>query len=222
MLKRMRACEAIFDGLVEYGLNDEEQVFEDILWAAVDCATFEAKEWKKSIEPLEETAVRMKKPRMQVFCEWEYYVRGCGVESLVQMFEKVVELGRKAIEDGISVEERSRRSADAADGAESAGDADLSGDGASGGRCAAADTGSDQEKRMGYGAEDEETETDRILRAIDFRSDGSCREEVGISGEEPGEPSDPPGRVEGRKAGSGGIAFTAERSTALRAQGLRL
>ena len=222
MLRRMRACEAIFDGLVDAGLNDESQEFEDILWAAVDCATFEPKDWKKTMEPLEETAVRVKKPRMQVFCEWEYFVRGCGVESLVQMFENVVELGRKAIEDGISAEEGSRRGADAADGAESAGDADLSCDGAAGGRCAAADTGSDQEERMGYGAEDEEAETDRILRAIGFRSDGPRREEVGVSGPEPGKPSDTPSRVEGRKASCGGLAFTTERCAALRTQGLRL
>ena len=222
MLRRMRACEAIFDGLIAAGLNDEAQEFEDILWAAVDCATFEPKEWKKNLEPLEETALRAKKPRMQVFCEWEYFVRGCGVESLVQMFENVVELGRKAIEDGLSVEKRSGRSADAVDGAEPARDADLSGDWSAGGRCAAADTGSDQEERMGHGAEDEETETDRILRAIGFRSDGPRREEMGVSGPEPGKPSDPPSRVEGRKAGSGGLAFTTERCAALRAQGIRL
>lgn len=222
MLRRMRACEAIFDGLIAAGLNDEVQEFEDILWAAVDCATWEPKDWKKTMEPLEETAVRVKKPRMQVFCEWEYFVRGCGVESLVQMFENVVELGRKAIEDGISAEKRSGRGIDAADGSESACDADLSGDRAAGWGCAAADTGSDQEERMGYGAEDEETETDRILRAIGFRSDGPRREELGVSREEPGEPSDETGRVEGRKTSSGGLAFAAERCATLRAQGLRL
>lgn len=222
MLRRMRACEAIFDGLVDAGLNDEAQEFEDILWAAVDCATFEPKEWKQTLEPLEETALRVKKPRMQVFFEWEYFVRGCGVESLVQMFENVVELGRKAIEDGISAEEGSRRGADAADGAEPACDADVSCYRAAGGRCAAAYPGSDQEERVGYGAEDEETETDRILRAIGFRSDGPCREEVGVPREEPREPSDAASCVEGREASSGGLAFTAERCASLRAQGLRL
>ena len=222
MLKRMRASEAIFDGLLDAGLNDEAQEFEDILWAAAECATFEPKDWKKIVEPLEETAVRTKKPRMQVFCEWEYYVRGCGVESLVEMFENVVNLGVKAIEDGISSEERSRRGLDAVDGAESACDADLSCNGAAGGGCAEADTRSDQEECLGYRAEDEETETDRILRAIGFRSDGPRRGEMGIPGPESGEPSDTPSCVEGRKKSSGGLAFTAECSATLRTQGIRL
>lgn len=220
MLRRMRACEAIFDGLVDAGLDDEAQEFEDILWAAVDCATFEPKDWKKTMEPLEETAVRVKKPRMQVFCEWEYFVRGCGVESLVEMFENVVELGRKAIEDGISAEERSGRSVDAADGSESACDADVSGDRAAGWGCAAAETGADQAECLDYGDEDEETPTDRLLRAIDFGPGGPRRHELGLPGEEPGEASDPPGRMERREKGFGSLPPMSEYRTSLYAQGV--
>lgn len=222
MLRRMKACEAIFDGLIAAGLNDEAQEFEDILWAAVECATFEPKEWKKTWEPLEESGGRLMKPRIQVFCEWEYFVRGAGVESLVQMFENVVELGRKAIESGVSAEEGSGRGSDAADGSEPTGDADMSGDGSAGGGCAAAEAGADQEECMGYGAEDEEAQTDRILRAIDDRSEAARWEEMGISWTVPGEASDPPGRVEGRKKSCGGFTAFAERSAALRSQGIRL
>lgn len=220
MLKRMRACEAIFDGLVDAGLNDEAQEFEDILWAAVDCATFEPKDWKKTMEPLEETAVRVKKPRMQVFCEWEYFVRGCGVESLVQMFENVVELGRKAIEDGLSAEEGSRRGADAADGSEPACDAHVSGDRAAGWGCAAAETGADQAECLDYGAEDEETPTDRLLRAIDFGPGGPRWHELGLSGEEPGKASDPTGRMERCEKSFGSLPPMSEYRTSLYAKGI--
>lgn len=222
MLRRMRACEAIFDGLVDAGLDDESEAFEDILWAAVECVMFEPTSYQKTYEPLAEHALRAKKHRVQVFCEWEYFVRGCGVKSLVELFENVVNLGRKAIADGISAEEGSGRGSDASDGAEPVGNADLSGDGSAGGGCAAAEAGADQEECLDYGDEDEETPTDRLLRAIDFGPGGPRRHELGLPREEPGEPSDTSGRVEGRKASCGGFTFTAERRAALCTQGIRL
>lgn len=220
MLERMRACEAIFDALVDAGLNDESQEFEDLLWAAVDCATFVPKDYKSSLDPLAEAATRLRKPQVEVFTEWLYFVRGCGVDNFVEMFQEVVEKGRKAIDNGISAESGIGAGVDAADPAESAGDAGNAPYGAESGGCAEPDTRQAPAELLGDGGEDTEAQADRTTGTAAIRSESECGAEVGISGEEPGEASDETGSLEGRETCFGSLPPISERSSTYRTQSL--
>ena len=239
----IEVCEEVYDQMIALGMDDESEAFEDILNAVVECVCARPGYGEEGFTPLNYGArwkwhkIRSRYPDgecrehapslQEVFMDWKHAVNeqlggAWALWEVLERLEYAARATKEAVmdEDGISDGEAVGAGVGAADTAEQTCDEDLSGHRAAGGGCAAADPGSDQEECLDYGTEDEETETNRILRAIGFGSEGQCRGEVGVSGPEPGAASDEAGSLEGRKKSWPGLPPMSEHRTSLYAKGV--
>lgn len=238
---RTYVYEKVYDYMVGCGLDDETEVFEEILHSVVGmvCDTHYGRpetlleagtrlRWYKIRARYPDGEAREHCPtQTEVFMGWKMSVKEQTDDfwSLWELLEELMLVaggakGEWEGANGVSVGKGAGTAASVVDAAESACDESVSEHGVESGGRSGTEAGAVEEEYLDYGAEDEETTTDRILRAIGFRSESQCRDEVGVSGEEPGEPSDETGRVERRKKSFPGLPPMSEHRTTLYAQGL--
>lgn len=243
----MYVQEAVFNRMEEIGLDPESELFLHIMEAVV--AYVEAGEYYRPDHILAQAArqahdriaVKYKKGECrehtpsacELFRDWTLEVRGNTEEdwdltALLEDLEQVAwlehdyrKLPKEGINaNGVSAGKGAGAGAAAADTAEPVGNADGIGDRDADWGCGGAEAGDAEEECLDYGEEDEETTTDRILRALALGSESELRYDVGVSGEESGEASDETGRVEGRKTRFGSLPPMSEYRTSLYAQGV--
>lgn len=240
---RIFVCEAVYDRMVEIGLDDESEVFEDILNAIVQHVCERraygmtektpvdfgvSRKWHKIKARYPEGECREPWPNEQeIFMGWKLaVVAQLGDDwKLWELLGELEATARKAkeeweSEDGISVGEGAGTGAESADGSEPTGDEDGTCNGVADWGRAGTEAGAVEEECLDHGEEDEETETDRILRALAFGPESECRGEMGIPWEGSGEAPDETGCVEGRKTCFGSLPPMSEHRTSLYAKGV--
>lgn len=247
-ITRVPICEAVFDRMIELGLDPETDFFEDVLAAVVDYV-MQPVRWFGETNTLERAAVikwhkiEAKNPdgqarehqpsQEEIFVQWKKALIDQTGDDLsltalldeleeVAMLEKdIQELPKEdKNEDGISVGEGAGTGAESADGSEPTGDENGTCNGVADWGRAGTEAGAVEEECLDHGEEDEEAETDRILRALAFGSESECRDEMGISGEGSGEAPDETGCVEGRETCFGSLPPMSEYRTSLYAKGV--
>lgn len=214
-MKRLLAAEAIFNAMEARKIDDEDIQFENILRLCTDIAV-EGAEWNEDVL---EAAARIcgVESWAECFMTWKFFTAEYA-EDLAGLLLDLVAEGRNAIENGVSFGEGVGVGSDAADRSEPAGDADVFGDGAAGVGCAESEAGADQAELLDHRAEDEETAADWLAGAAAVGLAQERGQDVGVSGEEPGEASDETGGVEGRKTCFGSLPPMSECRTSLYAQ----
>lgn len=248
-VSRVPICEAVYDRMLEIGLDPESEFFGDVLMAVVGLVMDTTKWYSEKTVLSTAVSVRWAKIRAkypdgearehapfeeEIFMEWKKALSdqiGDGL-SLTELLEELEDVAQEekewlespeedVCEDGISVGEGAGTGAESADGPEPAGNAGSTGDRAADRGRPGTETGAIEEECLDFGEEDEETETDRILRALALGSESECRDEVGVPGEGSGEAPDETGGVEGRKTCFGSLPPMSEHRTTYRAQVLR-
>lgn len=240
---KIYVLDRVFDYMVNMGIDDESEVFEDILHCVVEFVcdntiygSFDttilgrgvARKWARiRAKYCSEECPEPHPTQTEVFMTWKMALREQlgDLWSLGEVLEelKLVAGGAKGEwEDAhrVSFGKGIGAAASTADAAEQACHAGLSEYGAESGRCAGADPGPVEAECLDNGAEDQEAETDRIPGTLVDGPSEECGKDVGVSGPEPGEPSDETGRVEGRKKSFGSLPPMSEHRTSLYAQGV--
>lgn len=240
---KIYVLDRVFDYMVNLGMDEETEVFEDILHCIVECAcdqSWDADSFDKTLlargcsrkwariraKYCSEECPEPYPTQTEVFMTWKMALREqLDLWSLGEVLEelKLVAGGAKGEwEDAhrVSFGKGIGAAASAADAAEQACHAGLSEYGAESGRCAGADPGPVEAECLDNGEEDEEEETDWFPGTFIDGPAEEFGEDVGVSGPEPGEPSDQAGRVEGRKKSFGSLPPMSEYRTSLYAQGV--
>ena len=246
---RAPICEAVYERMTEIGLDPESEFFEDVLMAVVGFVMDTTKWYTDSsvlamAVRIRWTKIRAKYPEgearehapfeEEIFIEWKKALLDQigDVLSLTELLEDLEEVAQEEkewlespeedlCEDGVSVGEGAGTGAESADGPEPAGDAGSTGDRAADRGCAGTETGAVEAECLDYGEEDEETETDRILRALALGSESERRDDVGVPREGSGEALDETGGMERRKACFGSLPPMSKYRSTYRSQVLR-
>jgi hypothetical protein len=239
---RIYVLERVYDYMVNMGFDDETEVFEDILHCVVgfvcDHKVYgmdesllgrgQSRKWSRiRAKYCSQECPEPYPTETEIFMGWKMAVREQldHIWTLSEVLENLklvagAAKGEWESENGVSAGERTGVVAAAADAAEPACDAGLSGDGSAGGGCPGTEAGAAEAEYLDYGAEDAEAAADWISGAADHGLAQECGDEVGIPGPEPGEPSDKTGRVEGRKTSFGSLPPMSEYRTSLYAKGV--
>lgn len=241
---KIYVLDRVFDYMVNLGMDEETEVFEDILHCIVERAcdrSWDADSFDKTLlargcsrkwariraKYCSEECPEPYPTETEVFMGWKMALRE-QVEDFWSLAEILEELtlvaggakGEWEDAHGVSTGKGAGIAPAIIDAAEPSGDADLPGDGTSGGGCSGTEAGAAEAEYLDYGAEDEEEETDWFPGApVDGPSE-EFGEDVGVPGPEPGEPSDETGRVEGRKKSFGSLPPMSEYRTSLYAKGV--
>ena len=239
---RMYVLERVYDHMRRMDLDNETDWFEEVLHSVVghvcDHHVYGLDEtvlgrgalhrWQKIKARYPDGQCREHYPTAtEIFMSWKMCMEE-QADEIWTLYDLVEELllvaggakGEWEYANGISAGKTAGTGSGAADAAESACDADLPGDGAAGGRCAESEAGAAEAEYMDYGAEDEEETADWIPGTIADGSEGECGDEMGLSGQGPGEASDETGSVERRKKSFPGLPPMSEHRTTLYAQGV--
>ena len=237
---RVYVFERVFDFMRNMGMDEETEFFEEVLHSVVgfvcDHHVYGLDEtllgrgqrlkWTKIKARYPDGQCREHFPTdTEVFMGWKMAMEE-QVDEIWKLNEVLQELvlvaggakGEWESENGVSTGKAAGAGAAAADAAESAGDADVPGDGAAGGRCAESEAGAAEAEYMDYGAEDEEETADWIPGTIADGPAGERGGEMGLSGQGPGEASDKTGRVERRKKSFGSLPPMSKYRTSLYAE----
>lgn len=230
-------CEAVYDEMMMLGLDEESDLFAEIFSSCVQSV-----QWGGT--PLNQGSRRshyveddgdtyhsgFRMSEVAVYMAWRMWLDEVseGDLRLCELLDRLTEVGQQAKdeweererEDGVSAAAGDRSGADAADTTEPAGDANVSGDRASGGGCVEPDPGQAQEELLGDGGEDRESETDWATGAAAVGPESECGDDVGIPGEGSGKASDETGRVERRKTSFGCLPPPSKYSSTYRSQSL--
>ena len=230
-------CEAVYDAMMEFGLDEESDIFAEIFSSCVQSAA-----WGGT--PLSQGSRRshyaeddgdtytsgFRMSETDVYMAWRMWLDEVteGELKLCELLDRLMEAGQRAKDEWEGRERESRihdeqgvgNGADAPDPGEPACDADLSGDRAESGGRVEPDPGQAQAELLGDGGEDWEEEADWDTRALAYRLTGPSKYEVGLSREKSGEAPDETGRVEGRKASFGRLPPPSKYSSTYRAQSL--
>ena len=239
---RTYVLERVYDYMKKVGLDDEAEVFEEILHCVVgkicDSHVYGLDEtllgrgvalrWWKIRARYPDGECREHAPTTtEIFMSWKMAVEE-QVDDIWSLRELLDELlliaggakGEWMDANGVSAGKGAGAAAAAADTAEPLGSAGVSEHGAARGGCAGAEAGAAEAEYMDYGAKDEEAETDRILGALTRRSASERESELGFPGEGSGEAPDEAGRMEGRKTRRDRLPPMSERRTSLYAKGV--
>lgn len=230
-------CEAVYDEMIEAGLDEESEMFSEIFSSVVEAVVegttplWRGKahsHYEEVTDGWERSGFRLK--QCDVYLKWRMWLDEVteGELRLCELLDRLMKAGQRAKEgwmkfehdNGVFAESGNGAGSDAADPAEPACDAGMSDHGPAGGGCAEPDPGQAQTELLGDGGEDREGEADRTARAVAVGFESECGDEMGISGEEPGEAPDKTGGVEGRKTCFGSLPPISERSSTYRSQGL--
>ena len=221
-MKIVRTMNYVYDALEDAGLNEESIHFEDLLRAIVGAAIQE-KEILAVALAREETkngAYGEARDQTQIFMDWKCWAEGCaGVKDFAQLVGDIVK-GAKEIADGVSAAGTSGPCSGSADGEEPACDPDSPGDGVTDRGRAGTQAGAAEAELLGERAENREVAASWLAGAAAFRFESERGDDLGVSGEGPGEAPHEAGCVEGRKKSWEGLPPMSEYRTSLYAQGV--
>ena len=236
-------CEAVYDRMVEIGLDDETEAFEEILNAVVEHVCAHRVYGIDDISPLER-GVRRKTHKIrarypdgecrecfpnaqEVFLAWRMSVTvQIGDDwKLWELLGDLEATARKAKEDWyyadrVSAGEGAGAGAGSTDGEEPLSDPDGIGDGAADRGHSESEAGAAEAELLDPGTEDGEGEADWPTGAVALRFEGECGDDLGLSGKGSGEAPHEAGSLEGRKKSFQGLPPMSEYRTTLYAQGV--
>lgn len=221
----MAACDAVYDMMLELGLDEESAVFGDIFRAVVEAAGSGKTPISRYVERRQFGGNAIS--GAETYMTWRMWLDSVteGEVGLSELLGRLLAAAAAAMEE----EERANRvhdeqgtgnCADAPDPGEPAGHAGVSGNWAAGGGCPGPDPGPAETTLLGDGGEDWESEADWPSGAAAFGPESSEWGEVGLPGEEPGEAPDEASRLERREEGRRFVPPSPEHSSTYRSQSL--